>query len=93
VAQGNYLCWAHRQARLLMNFKVTGANSYSDPEGKRRGAIAYNASTGAISFKGGHLDGVMPPGFTSVYHEKNSVPTVIFRGSSGGEASFCQLKR
>ncbi|MBE2262120.1 MAG: hypothetical protein IAE92_05225 [Burkholderiaceae bacterium] len=89
VSQGNYECWAHGRARPLMNFKFTGSDRYSDPDGKQRGTFTYNAATGAITFKGGHLDGVMPTGFTSVYHEKNKKPTVSFRGQSG-EAQFCE---
>ena len=92
VAQGSYECWGNGSPRLLLNFKVTGKDRYADPEGKEKGSFAYNPANGAITFKGGHLDGVMPTGFTSVYHEKNKRPTVSFRSGRGAEASFCELK-
>ena len=92
VAQGNYECWGNGSPRLLLNFKVTGKDRYTDPEGKEKGSFAYNAANGGITFKGGHLDGVMPTGFTSVYHEKNKRPTVSFRSARGAEASFCEMK-
>ena len=90
VAPGNYECWAHGSARMLLNFKVTGKDRYTDPDGKVRGSFTYSAGTGAITFKGGHLDGVMPNGFTSIYHELKGKPTVSFRGRGGAEASFCE---
>jgi hypothetical protein len=43
-----------------------------------------------MKIKSGHHDGVLPTGFTSVYHEKNNKPTVSFRGRSGSEAQFCE---
>ena len=89
VAQGSYECWGNGSARMLLNFKVSGKDRYTDPEGKERGSFAYNQSTGAITFKGGHLDGVMPIGFTSIYHEPKTRPTVSFRSARGAEASFC----
>ena len=90
VATGSYECWGHGTARLLLNFKVTGKSNYSDPDGKERGSFVYDSASGAIAFKGGHLDGVMPTGFTSVYHESKNVPTVSFRSGRGAEASFCE---
>ena len=92
VAQGSYECWGNGSPRLLLNFKVTGKDRYTDAEGKEKGSFTYNAANGSITFKGGHLDGVMPKGFTSVYHEKNKRPTVSFRSGRGAEASFCELK-
>lgn len=90
VVQGNYECWGNGSPRLLLNFKVTGKDRYTDPDGKERGSFTYNAGSGAISFKGGHLDGVMPNGFTSIYHEPKGKPTVSFRSGRGAEASFCE---
>ena len=90
VAQGNYECWGNGSPRLLLNFKVTGKDKYSDPDGKERGSFAYDAGTGGIVFKGGHLDGVMPKGFNTIYHEPKNHPTVSFRSASGSEASFCE---
>ena len=90
VASGNYECWGNGAARLLLNFKVTGKDRYSDPEGKERGSFVFDPVTGAIAFKGGHLDGVMPKGFTTIYHEPRKIPTVSFRSARGAEASFCE---
>ena len=92
VSQGSYECWGNGSPRLLLNFKVTGNGKYSDPEGKQQGSFAYDPKSGAITFKGGHLDGVMPTGFTSVYHENKNKPTVSFRSGRGAEASFCEKK-
>ena len=92
VAQGSYECWGNGSPRLLLNFKVAGNGKYSDPEGKQQGSFNYDAKSGAIAFKGGHLDGVMPTGFTSVYHENKNRPTVSFRSGRGAEASFCEKK-
>jgi hypothetical protein len=91
VAPGSYECWGNGSPRLLLNFKVTGKDRYSDADGKQQGSFAYNPANGAITFKGGHLDGVMPAGFTSVYHENKKRPTVSFRSGRGAEASFCEL--
>jgi len=88
VATGSYECWAHGQARMLLNFKVTGKSTYTGESDK--GSFTYDSASGKVTFKGGHLDGVMPKGFTTVYHEKNGKPTVSFRGTSGSEASFCE---
>lgn len=88
VAPGSYECWAHGQARMLLNFKVTGKNTYAGESSK--GSFTYDSASGKLTFKGGHLDGIMPKGFTTVYHEKNGKPTVSFRGASGSEASFCE---
>jgi hypothetical protein len=90
VAQGNYECWGNGAPRLLLNFKVTAKDQYSDPAGKERGKFVYMPATGSIEFKGGHLDDVMPKGFTSIYHEPKNLPTVSFRSGRGAEASFCE---
>ena len=39
VAQGNYECWGNGSPRLLLNFKVTGKDKYSDPDGQGRCSI------------------------------------------------------
>jgi hypothetical protein len=90
VAQGSYECWGNGSPRLLLNFKVTGKDKYSDSDGKDRGSFTYDAGSGNIVFKGGHLEGVMPNGFTSIYHEPKNRPTVSFRSARGSEASFCE---
>lgn len=91
VAPGNYQCWAHGAARLLMNFKVIGDGRYSNQDGDEKGAFAYAAASGTVTFKGGHLDGAMPDGFTAVYQERKGRPVLSFIGRSGGEAAFCEL--
>jgi len=88
VAAGSYGCWAHGSARMLLNFKVTGANTYSGSKGN--GSFNYDKASGKIGFKGGHLDGVLPDGFVTVYHEPHGKPTVSFRNARGGEVSFCE---
>ncbi len=91
VATGSYECWAHGQARMLLNFKVTGKDTYAGESSK--GSFTYDSASGKVTFKGGHLDGMMPKGFTTIYHEPHGKPTVSFRGPSGGEASFCERAR
>lgn len=88
VAAGTYECWANGSARGMMNFKVTGKGMYAGDGDK--GRYEYDAASGKITFKGGHLDGVMPAGFVSVYHEPRGRPTVSFRSGRGSEASFCE---
>jgi hypothetical protein len=89
VAAGNYECWGNGQARMLLNFSVKSATQYVGSDAKP-GAYAYDASSGRITFKGGALDGVMPKGFYTIYHEPKGHPTVSFRNSGGSEASFCE---
>ncbi len=88
VATGSYECWANGQARLLMNFKVTGKSAYNGDEGK--GKFSYDAASGKMSFIGGHLDGAMPAGYVAMYHENKGRPTVSFRSPRGSEAAFCE---
>ena len=92
VATGSYECWANGAARLLMNFTIKDGTRYTDSEGKP-GTYSYDASSGKIAFKGGMLDGVMPAGFTSIYHEPKGKPTVSYRSGRGAEAAFCEKAR
>jgi hypothetical protein len=92
VAQGAYECWANGEARMLLNFTVTGNGRYKDSEGAS-GSFTMDPATTRIVFKGGMLDGVMPAGFYAVYHEPKGTPTVSFRNAGGSEASFCEKKR
>lgn len=89
VAAGSYECWANGAARLLMNFKIVDGKRYASTEGER-GAYNYDPANGQIGFKGGHLDGAMPKGFTAVYREPKGRPTVSFRSARGSEAAFCE---
>jgi hypothetical protein len=91
VAPGSYACWANGQARMLLNFTIKSATQYTGSDGKP-GSYSY-ASNGRLTFKGGSLDGAMPEGYTTIYHEPKGLPTVSFRSPRGAEASFCQLKR
>jgi hypothetical protein len=91
VAPGNYQCWAHGAARILMNFKVIGEGRYSNEDGDEKGAFTYAAASGVVTFKGGHLDGAMPDGFKAVYQERKARPVLSFIGRSGSEAAFCEL--
>lgn len=90
VQPGAYACWAHGAARMLMNFKVIGDGRYSNEDGDEKGSFAYDAASGQVTFKGGHLDGAMPDGFTAVYEARESRHVLSFRGRSGGEAAFCE---
>ncbi len=92
VAIGSYECWANGAPRLLMNFAIKDATKYTDSEGKP-GTYSYDVSSGRITFKGGALDGVMPQGFVSVYHEPKGKPTVSYRSPRGAEAAFCEKGR
>ena len=92
VAQGSYECWAHGSPRLLLNFSIRAEGKYTGSDNKP-GTYSYDAKTGRIAFKGGALDGVMPEGFYTIYHEPHGKPTVSFRGRSGSEASFCEKAR
>ena len=89
VATGSYECWGNGSPRMLLNLQVTGSGSYRSPEGQK-GAFSYDTRTGAVAFKGGHLDGVMPAGFVTIYHEPKGRPTFSFRSGRGAEASFCE---
>jgi hypothetical protein len=90
VVAGAYACWAHGAARMLLNFKVTGDKRYTNEDGDEKGEFVYDPSSGLISFKGGHLDGAMPDGFTAVYQDRKGRHVLSFRGRSGGEAAFCE---
>lgn len=92
VAPGSYACWANGRARMLLNFTIKSATQYAGSDGKP-GSYSYASSTGRVMFKGGSLDGAMPEGYTTIYHEPKGLPTVSFRSERGSEASFCQLKR
>ena len=92
VALGAYECWANGSARLLLNFSIKSAAEYTGSD-NTKGTYAYAPGTGRITFKGGALDGVMPNGFYTVYHEPKGIPSVSFRNSSGNEASFCEKPR
>lgn len=90
VAMGSYECWANGQARMLLNFKIKSATQYTGSDDKP-GNYSYDSHSGKITFKGGSLDGAMPDGYVSIYHEQKGQPTVSFRSPRGAEASFCQL--
>jgi len=90
VLPGAYECWANGAARMLMNFKVLGDGRYSNEDGNEKGAFAYDAASGLMVFKGGHLDGVMPDGFKAIYEARTHRHVLSFRGRMGGEAAFCE---
>jgi hypothetical protein len=92
VAVGSYECWANGAPRLLTNFEIKDGTKYTDSDGKA-GTYSYDASSGRITFEGGALDGVMPAGFVSVYHEAKAKPTVSYRSARGAEAAFCEKAR
>lgn len=92
VRLGDYECWAFNRARMGLNFSILSAARYKDSEGKT-GSFTYDAASERIAFQGGLLDGGMPKGFYSIYHEPHGIPTVSFRSSGGSEASFCERAR
>jgi hypothetical protein len=92
VATGAYECWANGAARMLLNFTIKNASQYADSDGKP-GTYSYDPATGQVSFKGGLLDGAMPKGFQSIYHEKKGMPTLSYRSARGAEAAFCEKAR
>lgn len=52
VAEGSYECWgnAPRLApRLMLNFKVTGKDRYTDPDGKGRSKLTILATVATSS--------------------------------------------
>ena len=86
VKPGKYECWAWGQARLLMNFTVTGPGTFRRDSGAGRFTVGPG---GKLTVTGPMLD-AMPDGFSAVYHEPNGKPTVSFRGRSGSESAFCE---
>lgn len=55
---GEYACTGSGgQMMIGLGFKVTSANSYTDLDGKNSGT--FSISDGKITFRGGHLDGVI----------------------------------
>lgn len=89
IPPGRYECWANGERRPLLNLTVRQGGQYSGSDGKP-GAFLFDPKTGRITFKGGYLDGIMPPGFYALFVDKNGVPTVSFRNPHGLEASYCQ---
>lgn len=92
VAPGVYECLANGRPRLLLNFSIKNSTQYigSDNTG---GTYAYAPATGRISFNGGALDGVLPKGHYTVYHEPKGFPTVSFRNAEGYENAYCEKLR
>jgi hypothetical protein len=89
VAKGSYECWGNGQARMLLNFTVTGGGSYKASDGSS-GRFTYDTGSKQIKFTG-YLKQAMPEGFTTIYYEPKGRPTVSFRSARGSEASFCEL--
>jgi len=88
MAMGSYECWGNGEARMLMNFKVTGANSYIGSDNSKG---TYTLGQGnKVNFTSGSLNGVMPDGFTATYVIRQGVPVVTFVGPSGAEAQYCE---
>jgi hypothetical protein len=87
MAMGSYECWGNGEARLLMNFTVTGSGTYKGSDD----SIGHFTLTGnRVNFTSGSLNGVMPDGFVANYVMRQGVPTVSFVGPSGAEAQFCE---
>ena len=73
--------------RLLLNFRIVSDSKYSDSDDKP-GSFAYDGKTSRIVFKGGGLDGVMPAGVHTIYHEPKGQLTVSFRNREGTDILF-----
>ncbi len=91
VAAGAYECWANGEARMLLNFTVSGAGQYVGAD-RMPGRFRLDARTSRMTFAGGALDGAMPDGFYAVYHVVQGRPTVSFMSPRGSEAMFCQKR-
>lgn len=89
MVQGSYECWANGQARALLNFTARSGGQYIGADG-RSGSFSWDARTQRITFRGGSLDGVFPPGFYAIYHEPQGRPTVSFRNARDSEVAFCE---
>lgn len=88
VQVGRYECWAFSSARMELNFSITGPRTYKASDGSA-GTFTFHPASGRISFTG-FLGQAMPEGFSALYHEPHSTPTVSFRSARGAEASFCE---
>lgn len=86
VALGDYECWAFREARMLLDFTVTGTGTYRASDDSV-GTFTYDAATGTIAFTG-YLADSLPTGFTAKHYAPKGTPPVGFRGRAGAEASF-----
>jgi hypothetical protein len=89
LAAGAYECWHFGSARLLLNFTVTGPDSYAGYDGTP-GNFEFDPSTGEVVFISGPLHGIMPDGFKAVYEVRDGVPTLSYISARGAEAAFCQ---
>ena len=87
MAMGSYECWGNGEARLLMNFTVTGQDTY---KGSDDSTGHFALSGNRVNFTSGTLNGVMPDGFVANYVIRQGIPTVSFVGPSGAEAQFCE---
>lgn len=81
IPVGEYECWFFSRPQMLLNFKITGPNSYTDSEGTR-GSYSLGANN-QITFRGGGHDG------SRAVYKNITPPTVSFIGTSG-EAAFCE---
>jgi len=85
MAVGEYECWYFTRAQPGLNFKITGAGTYTDVEGKR-GTYSLGANN-QITFRGGAHEG------SRAVYKNIEPPTVSFIGNSGAEAAFCELAK
>src|ERR1019366_860261 len=64
IPQGDYQCWSSGRANLTLNFSVGAPGRYTGYNASA-GSFSFDTASQRITFKGGSLDGVMPPGFYS----------------------------
>lgn len=90
VALGSYECWTGSRPQPGLNFKITGAGSYTDSEGKA-GSFTLDKGSQRLTFYGGMMEGGLGPGYYPMYYEPQGKPTVSVRSERNQrEISVCQ---
>lgn len=88
MAAGSYECWHFSQPRLLLNFTVTGPETYEGYDGTT-GTYSLGADN-VVTFLSGPLQDIMPDGFSARYEVRNGKPTLSYISGRGSEAAFCE---
>ena len=92
IREGQYACWAFSSARMMLNFRITSASSYTGSDGNS-GKYFYDPGNGRLTFKSGFLAGAVPDGYHWLYHSPGGRPTASLRNAGNTEVSFCQWMR
>jgi hypothetical protein len=88
MATGAYECWYFSQAQMMLNFTVTGADTYVGSASGESGTYALSGKS--LTWASGPLVGIMPDGFTAIYEVRGGIPTVSYVSGRGAEAAFCE---